>query len=262
VLAAGDIASCTSTGDELTARLLAETPGLVLALGDNAYPTGSSHDYRRCYSDSWGPFKDRTRPTPGNHEYDTPGASGYFAYFGRRAGPPGRGYYSFDLGAWHIVSLDSNCWAVGGCGPGSPQDLWLQRDLQAHPTRCTLAYWHHPRWSSGTVHGSDPDVQQLWSDLYAAGAELVLSGHEHSFERFAPQDAAGRADRAGGIREFVVGTGGADLYPFGAPVANSQVRFDDTIGILRLNLSPTGYRWTFLPAAYGSSTDSGTGRCH
>ena len=201
------------------------------------------------------------RPAVGNHEYGTPGAEAYYTYFGARAGPAGKGYYSFDLGSWHLISLNSNCGEVS-CAKGSEQDRWLRADLAAHPSRCTLAYWHHPRWSSGTTHGDTESVAPFIDALYEAGADLVLVGHEHNYERFAPQDPRERPDPDRGIREFVVGTGGKSLYPFGSPDPNSEVRNSDTFGILSLTLHPTGYDWEFVPEAGGQFHDRGAGQCH
>jgi acid phosphatase type 7 len=262
LLAAGDIASCASDGDEQTAALLDTLPGTVLTLGDTAYDHGSADEFRRCYSPSWGRFRDRTYPAPGNHDYRTADASGYYEFFGPRAGQPGKGWYSFDRGRWHLIALNSNCDAVGGCQPGSEQERWLRADLAAHPARCTLAFWHHPRFSSGTTHGSDPAVGGLWTALYQAGADVVLVGHEHNYERFAPLDPLGGVDPARGVREFVVGTGGKSHYPFGPPLPGSEVRNSDSFGLLEFQLRPTGYSWRFLPAQGGSFQDSGSGRCH
>jgi acid phosphatase type 7 len=262
LLAAGDIASCASGGDERTAALLDTLPGTVLTLGDTVYDDGSAGQFARCYAPSWGRFRDRTYPVPGNHDYQTVGASGYYGFFGARAGQRGKGWYSFDLGGWHLVALNSNCEAVGGCQPGSEQDHWLRADLADHPARCTLAFWHHPRFSSGTTHGSDAAVGGLWVALYQAGADVVLVGHEHNYERFAPLDPLGRVDPARGVREFVVGTGGRSHYPFGSPLPGSQARNSDSFGLLQLQLRPTGYTWRFLPAQGSSFQDSGTGSCH
>ncbi len=262
LIAAGDIADCASAWDEETVKLAQAVGGTVAVLGDTAYENGSPTDFQNCYEPSWGQVKDRTQPAVGNHEYHTPSASGYFSYFGPAAGDPAKGYYSYDLGSWHVIVLNSNCSAVGGCQAGSPQEEWLQADLAAHPTLCALAYWHHPRFSSG-VHGNDVGVQDLWEALYAAGAELVLNGHDHNYERFAPQDPSGSLDTASGIREFVVGTGGRSLRPLGGdPIANSQVQFVDTYGVLILTLNTTGYDWQFIPVSGSARTDSGTGECH
>jgi acid phosphatase type 7 len=262
VVAAGDIASCESQGDEATADLLATIDGTVLALGDEAYDEGSTAEFRDCYDPTWGRIAARTKPTPGNHEYETAGAKGYFDYFGKAAGDPGKGYYSYDLGNWHLVSLNSNCEEIGGCDSSSPQVRWLKSDLAANDERCTLAYMHHPRFSSGEEHGSTPEVKPLWEALYAAGVDIVLSGHEHNYERFAPQDPGGRADPERGIREFVVGTGGKSHYAIVDPLSNSEVHNDDTYGILELTLHPNSYDWRFVPAEGGTFTDSGSARCH
>jgi acid phosphatase type 7 len=260
---AGDIASCASSGDEATAKLLDSIPGTVYNLGDNAYEDGTAAEFANCYNPSWGRHKARTKPTPGNHEYHTAGASGYFGYFGTAAGPePQKGYYSYNLGAWHIISLNSMCENVGGCGASSPMVSWLKGDLAANPSSCTLAYWHHPVFSSGSEHGNDPKMIPSWDTLYAAGADVVLSGHDHDYERFAPQTSSGVADSARGIREFVVGTGGKSHYRFGTIRSNSQVRNSDTNGVLKLTLHPTSYEWQFVPEAGKTFSDSGSGSCH
>jgi acid phosphatase type 7 len=262
LLAAGDIASCTSDGDEQTAALLDSLPGTVLTLGDTVYDDGSADEFERCYLPSWGRFRHRTYPAPGNHDYQTFEAMGYYGFFGPRAGQPGKGWYSFDRGRWHLIALNSNCEVVGGCQPGSEQERWLRGDLAAHPARCTLAFWHHPRFSSGTTHGSDRAVGGLWLALYEAGADVVLVGHEHNYERFAPLDPLGGVDPARGVREFVVGTGGKSHYPFGSPLPGSEARNSDSFGVLQLQLRRTGYSWRFLPAQGGSFQDSGSASCH
>ena len=257
LVGAGDIADCSGDGDEATANLLDNISGTVFTTGDNAYPNGTAEEFANCYGPSWGRHKERTRPSVGNHDYHTAGAAGYFGYFGSMAGEPGKGYYSYDLGAWHIIVLNS----VISVGTGSTQEQWLRADLAAHPVTCTLAYWHYPRFSSGTVHGSDPSMQPLWQALYDYGAEVVIVGHEHNYERFAPQDPSGNADPAYGIRQFVVGTGGRSHYAFGAPIANSEVRNNDTYGVLKLTLHPTSYTWEFVPEAGKTFNDSGTAPC-
>lgn len=262
LIAVGDIASCDAQGDEAVAELVADRPGTLAVLGDTVYPAGSAEQFQDCYNPAWGPFKDRTRPSVGNHEYLTPGASGYFDYFGPAAGPAGLGYYSYDLGAWHIAVLNSNCWEVGGCGREAPQALWLAADLRDHPAECTLAYWHDPRFSSGRHGGSDL-VGAYWDLLYQAGADIVLSGHDHDYERFAPQGPQGQADPEHGMREFVVGTGGFSHYPFpGKPIANSEARDSTSFGVLVLKLFPDRYDWEFVPIAGKSFTDSGSSACH
>ena len=275
VVAAGDIASCESKGDEATAHLLARIHGTVLTLGDNAYDEGTAATFRECYGPSWGKYKARTRPAPGNHDYPTIDAAeeagetsigkakGYFAYFRKYAGYPSRGYYSYNLGRWHLISLNSNCAEVDHCVSFSPQMRWLKANLAANQDkRCTLAYFHHPRFSSGVEHGSIEEGKPLWDALYAAGVDVVLNGHEHNYERFAPQDPNGRADPKRGIREFVVGTGGESHYPIFEPIANSEVHNDDTYGVLKLTLHPKSYDWRFVPAGGGSFTDSGSALCH
>jgi acid phosphatase type 7 len=270
--AAGDIAYCAApdarwsgaahTADLLAARLAQEPAALVLALGDNAYPRGALADYQRCYDPTWGRFKARTRPAPGNREYRTPGAAGYFQYFGQAAGA---GYYRFQLGSWQLYSLDSN---LQGAAQAA-QLAWLKAELARHPGACTLAYWHHPLYSSGG-HGSIAAMRGLWEVLQAAGAEIVLSGHDHHYERFAPQDGAGRLDRARGMRQFVVGTGGAFATPLLWPLAHSESRDANTMGVLRLELDEGRYRWEFLQAARydgmqdlpGAAPDRGSGECH
>ena len=259
LVGAGDIASCYSDGDEATAALLDAIPGTVFTAGDNAYQAGSAADFGGCYEPSWGRHKARTRPSPGNHDYATDGAYGYYSYFGDLAGPAGRGYYSYDLGAWHIIALNSNCWAVS-CDAGSEQEQWLRADLAAHPAACTLAYWHHPRFSSG-LHGGDSTLQPFWQALYDYGTDIVISGHDHDYERFAPQAPDGRADPNNGIREFIVGTGGASHYGFGSVASNSEVRDSSTFGVLKLTLHPTSYDWQFVPVAGEAFTDSGSEAC-
>lgn len=234
----------------------------MFTLGDNAYQSGAIEEFADCYEPSWGRHKARTRPAAGNHEYYTPGAAGYYDYFGAAAGEPGKGYYSYDLGTWRAVVINSNCYDVGGCHAGSPQEQWLRADLAAHRRPCTLAYWHYPRFSSGMWHGSFSLMQPIWQALYDAGAEVVLSGHEHNYERFAPQDADGAADPARGIRQFVVGTGGKELYPLGPGIPNSEVRNDQSFGVLKLILRAGAYDWEFLPVAGQTSRDSGSAPCH
>jgi hypothetical protein len=257
LVGAGDIASCGSGGDESTAKLLDSIPGTVFTAGDNAYEDGSAEDYASCYAPSWGRHKSRTRPAPGNHEYYTPGAVGYFGYFGSAAGDSDKGYYSYDLGAWHVVMLNSNI----NVGTGSPQETWLRADLAAHSARCTVAIFHHPRFSSGP-HGSSSTMQSLWTALYEGGADVVVTGHDHLYERFAPQDASGQLDLANGIREFVVGTGGASAYAVMTPQPNSEVRSSGTRGVLKLTLYPDRYEWKFVPIQGSSFTDSGSASCH
>jgi len=261
LVGAGDIAGCTVSGDAATAALVAATGGTVFTLGDNAYGTGTAKQFTGCYGPTWGRFKGRTRPAVGNHEYLTAGAAPYFNYFGSAAGPKGKGWYSYNAGAWHVVVLNANCDHVG-CGKGSEQEKWLRADLAAHPTQCTLAYWHEARFVSDDTHGSTPQVGPFWDALYQYGADLVLSAHAHVYERFAPQTPAGKADPAHGIREIVVGTGGESHYGFGTVRPNSQVRNATTFGVMKLTLHSNSYDWRFLPALGKGFSDSGTGTCH
>lgn len=258
LVGAGDIADCDLDGDEQTARLLDSIPGTVFTAGDNAYGSGTVSEFARCYGPGWGRQRARTRPAPGNHDYSTSAGAPYYAYFGAQAGEPGLGYYSYDLGAWHMISLNSNI----RMRAGSAQETWLRADLAATRAKCVLAYWHHPRFSSSDGHGNDPSTMPLWRALYDFGADIVLGGHDHTYERFAPQTPDGRADPERGIREFVVGTGGADHYGFNAPEPNSEVRNGDTWGVLKLTLLPDAYRWQFVPVAGKTFSDSGSGRCH
>jgi len=253
---AGDIATCSAANDEATATLLDSIPGTVFTAGDNVYDNGTATEFTNCYNPSWGRHKARTFPAPGNHDYNTSGATGYYGYFGAAAGPSSRGYYSYDLGTWHIISLNSNV----SMSTGSAQEVWLRQDLAATTKKCLIAYWHHPRFSSGTNHGSSTSPQPLWQALYDAGAEIVISGHEHHYERFAPQTPTGVAD-PNGIREFVIGTGGASGYPFGTPIANSEVRSTGTFGVLKLTLADSSYAWEFVPVAGKTFRDTGTGNC-
>jgi hypothetical protein len=261
VLAAGDIADCDTAGDEATARLLDTHGGTVATLGDHAYTHGTAEEFAECYAPTWGRHRARTRPAAGNHEYRTAGAAPYFAYFGAAAGAPSRGYYAYDLGAWHVVVLNSNCTVVA-CAAGSAQERWLRADLAADTHACTLAYWHHPLFTSGANHGSAVEMRPLFQALYAANADLVLTGHNHNYERFAPQNPQGALDTARGIRTFVVGTGGASHYGFGTVKPNSQVRNADTYGVLRVTLRPGAFDWLFIPEAGRTFTDAGTGSCH
>ncbi len=263
LVGAGDVASCKNlSGAWATASILETISGTIFVVGDLAYADGSVTDFAECYGPTWGRFRNRTRPSPGNHEYHTQDASAYFAYFGEAAGQPGKGYYSYELGSWHIVVINSNCPEVGGCAAGSPQERWLRADLAAHPSACTLAYWHHPLFSSGGTHGNERAMKPIWRDLYDAGAEVVINGHDHDYERFAPQKPNGKADPARGIREFVVGTGGRNLRPFGKPLRNSEVRSDQAFGVLKLTLQRNGYEWEFVPQQGKSFRDSGRGVCH
>ncbi len=242
-----------------TARLLARLdPDVVAPLGDLQYPAGALADFQGSFDRSWGRLKARMRPAVGNHEYGTPGAAGYVAYFGQRAGPAGRGWYAYGLGSWRIVVLNANCDVVG-CGPGSRQQRWLRAALTRHPRRCTLAYWHQPRFSSG-LHGPDEAVAPLWRTLQRAGADVVLSGHDHDYERFAPQTWDGRRSRARGMVQFVVGGGGKSLYPILLARRNSRARAS-TFGVLQLTLGPGRYAWRFVGEPGERFRDAGTARC-
>jgi hypothetical protein len=260
LLAAGDIGACDSGGDEQTAALIDEREGTVAALGDTAYERGTAAEFARCYEPTWGRFKDRTRPAVGNHEYATLNASGYYAYFGAAAGRAGQGWYSYELGDWHVVVLNSNCENVG-CAAAGAQGRWLRSDLAAHPARCTLAYWHHPRFSSG-IHGSEEPLAELFTMLYDAGVDVVLAAHDHDYERFAPLNAAGVPDPERGVRTFVVGTGGKSFYPIFGQLPGSEVRIDESFGILELTLGADAYQWEFVPVPGRDVHDAGTGTCH
>jgi alkaline phosphatase len=264
LLAAGDIGRCDRRGDEATARILRRHPGATIApLGDLAYPSGTERQLERCFGPSWGRFRGRMRPVAGDNEYETDRARPYARYFGRRAGRPGRLFYAYGLGAWRVVVLDSECDEAGGCGAGDPQGRLLRRELRRHRDRCTLAAWHRPPFSSteGGGQGED-DVRSLWRIAASNGADVVLTGHEHSYERFEPMGARG-VPRRRGTRLFVVGTGGTELIRFRRPpLAATAARDDDTLGVLRLMLRDGGYRWRFLPAAGGRLRDRGAAACH
>jgi alkaline phosphatase len=268
LVGAGDIASCSQSNDSATARLLGNIPGTVFTLGDNVYPYGSAENFRNCYDPTWGRYKKRTKPALGNHEYYdenfnmTTNAGPYFDYFGARAGGRGKGYYSYDRGRWHIVVLNSNCGKVDGCGRRSPQGRWLRNDLADNPSRCTMAYWHRPLYSTGT-NVAGPDVKPFWRMLHARDADLIVNGHAHRYERFAPMTPDGtRSDN--GIRQIVAGTGGAgggsEISPDDAP--NLQRVQTDVFGVLRLSLRSDSYAWKFVRAAGEDFTDSGTTTCH
>jgi hypothetical protein len=259
IAAAGDIANCTSSADEATAVLLDSiAPTRVLTLGDNVYPNGTDSEFASCYEPTWGRHRAKTHPSPGNHDYNTPGATGYYNYFGEAAGDPTKGYYAFDLGAWRLYALNSNCGVVP-CGPGSAQEQWLRGDLAAHPQSCVAAYMHHPRFSSA-MHGNISWVSGLWSALYDHGADLLLAGHDHAYERFTRLDPTGAINLTRGMRSFVVGTGGAGLYPFGTPMTGSEAR-GTSHGVLRLTLRDGGYDWAFAPIAGSTFTDTGSDTC-
>ncbi len=265
VVAAGDIA-CNSekqTASECyqkeTAQLTSTVnPDAVLLLGDIQYENGSIQEF--VYFDkAWGKFKDKSFPVPGNHEYQTPNAEGYFQYFGARAGEKGKGYYSFNLGSWHVIALNSNCWAIKGCSLDDPQAQWLLSDLKNNSKKCTLAMWHHP-FVSASTHGNSEFMDDIWDILYKNGADLVLVGHDHVYERFAPMDSNGNTDK-NGIREFVVGTGGRSLYPFKTKPATLEASQNTIYGVLKLKLSENGYSWDFV-GVDPTFKDSGQDLCH
>jgi len=266
LVGAGDIASCENIeGARATAKLLERIPGTIFAAGDLAYERGTAAEFQNCYDTTWGEFKARTRPVPGNHEYGEPTASAYFKYWGKQAGPEDKGYYSYDLGSWHIVGLNTNCTVkgLGGCATGSPEEEWLRQDLADHPDACILAYSHQALFSSGLLktHAIHPELKVFWQDLYDAHAALFLVGHEHSYERFAPQDPEGHSEPERGIREIVIGTGGRSHDPLGFSIPNSEVRNASTYGVLKLTLTPGHYSWQFIPVEGESFTDSGSGEC-
>lgn len=265
LVGAGDIASCGSTADSDTAAVAADVlaavaagvQGIVFTAGDNVYPDGAAANYTNCYDPAWGALKSRTRPDPGNHDYEnTPGATGYFAYFGAAAGDPLTGWYKYDAGTWRVYALNSECTSTT-----CPQQLaWLKADLAAEPHLCTLAIWHRPRFSTGP-HGNSTGMDAVWQLLATNGAEIVVNGHDHMYERFTPLDASGAAS-ANGLRELVVGTGGAGLYKFTTDNPLVDVRDETSHGVLRLDLTQVGYGWQFLPSGIDTFTDSGTATCH
>jgi hypothetical protein len=275
IVAAGDIAcqpgnpsynggagTPTACRQRATSDLVARIkPKAVLVLGDLQYEKGFLADFRSVYDRTWGRFNAITWPAAGNHEYGTGVAPGYYSYFGQRAAEKRQGYYSTDIGGWHVVALNSNCRLVGGCQRGSPQERWLRADLASHRNVCTLAFWHHPRWSSG-LHGSDASLDGVWQTMADTGVDVALAGHDHDYERFAPIDAAGNVDPARGTREFVVGTGGRSLYFFASKERGSEARDWQTFGVLKLTLRARSYDWEFVPAAGGTFSDSGSGSCH
>ncbi len=261
LVGAGDIASCSQNSDSATAKLLGNIPGTVFTLGDNVYPSGTITQFANCYDPTWGRHKARTKPTLGNHDYNTNGSSAYFNYFGARAGARGKGYYSYDRGAWHIVALNSNCDKVGGCGIDSPQGRWLRNDLANNPSRRTLAYFHDPLYASGTGSNA-PEVKPFWNTLYNRGGEIILAGNAHRYERYA-KITPGGARSAKGIRQFIVGTGGEPGGDYNGPDhPEMQVMKRNTPGVLKLNLHADSYAWKFVPVAGKTFTDSGTDPCH
>ena len=257
VTAVADVAGCTSPYDEATSAIVDTLPGLILMAGDIAYESGTRKEFSDCYDPSWGRHKGRTRPVPGNHEYETESGAPYYEYFGSNAGQAGVGYYSFNVGTWHVVALNSNI----DMSAGSPQGQWLRKDLADNSALCTLAFWHHPLFTSG-FHGAQPQVAPLWRALEEAGAEIVIAGHDHHYERSNPQRADGTADNARGLRQFIVGNGGRSLFPALFFSQNSVKRYDTGYGVLRLALGEKTYRWNFIPVTPGAFSDEGTGTCH
>ncbi|MGW7366746.1 CBM96 family carbohydrate-binding protein [Streptomyces sp. NPDC054841] len=257
LVGAGDIAS-SGSGDSATANLLDGISGTVYTTGDNVYPDGTASQFTSYYEPAWGRHKARTRPSPGNHDYHTSGATGYYNYFGANAGPSGRGYYSYDLGNWHVVSLNSEV----SMSVGSAQEQWLRSDLAASSKQCTIAYWHKPRFTSGANHAPDTSTGPLVQALYDYNAEVIATGHNHQYERFAPMNPSGQLDNTRGIRHFVAGMGGVGHYSFGTIQPNSQARNSDTFGVLKFTLHANSYDWQFVPEAGKTYSDSGTTNCH
>jgi acid phosphatase type 7 len=253
---AGDIGVCGSPAVAATSLLLDRIQGIVFTTGDHAYPSGSAADFRDCYDPHWGRHRARTRPTPGNHDYQTAGGAEYYSYFAGNAGPPGVGYYRYSAGPWVVISLNSEV----PVGPGSAQLQWLRAELASGTSPCAMAYWHRPLFTSGP-NGPNLELREIWRTLYEFGIDLVVTGHDHLYERFAPQDPDGRLDRARGIRQITVGTGGAALYTPITSAANTEA-IGLSHGILMLTLSSGSYRWEFLPVPGSSFTDSGIGQCH
>ena len=262
LVGAGDIGDCSNGCAESTGALLDRIDGTVFAAGDVAYEDGSLEQFAECYEPGWGRHKSRTRPAVGNHEYHIGGAADYFEYWGAAAGTAGQGWYSFDIANWHVVVLNSNCDEVD-CGPGSPQLDWLEADLAASTANCTAAIWHHARWSTGN-HGNHGSVAPFVELLYAHGAELLIAGHDHSYERIGPRRPDGTPDAAFGLRSFVVGTGGkSPLYHWSrGRFADTEARDNNHYGVLRLDLGADGYGFEFVPVVDGGFTDAGSGICH
>lgn len=256
LLAVGDVASCDTTGDEKVAQLAREREGRIAILGDAVYDNATAKEFRGCFNPAWGPMAQRLRPSLGNHDVRTDDGQPYFDYFGDWAGRPGQGWYAYNAGDhWRIIALNSNCSNAGGCGSTSPQGRWLAKAIAAAGDRHILAYWHAPLYSSGQ-HGPNASVKPLYRMLYRGGADVVLNGHDHTYERFAPQDAEGNR-RSNGIQQFVAGTGGFKHYAFNDVLPNSRVRDNTSFGLLKLRLKANGYSWTFIPSE-GDFTDSGS----
>jgi 3',5'-cyclic AMP phosphodiesterase CpdA len=262
LVGAGDVGECfrkpaSASEAAKTAALIEQIPGTVFVAGDLVYPYGEEEGFRNCYDPTWGRFKARTLPVPGNHDYNAYKAAPYYAYWGRVAGELGKGYYSVQVGSWRVIALNSMIEA----GAGSEQERWLRTELKTHPAHCTLAFWHHPLISSGLM-GNNPKMRDIFQALYEGGVDVVINGHDHVYERFAPQDAQGQADSERGIRVFIVGTGGASLQGFSTVRANSEVRWADVFGVIKLTLRPDGYTWDFIPIEGQTFRDSGEGKCH
>ena len=276
IAAAGDIAcapddpfffggsgDATHCAQKRTANLIGTADG-VLTLGDNQYNSGSLTNYLAVFDKTWGVFKGKTFPVPGNHEYGTSGAGGYFSYFGARAGTKGQGWYSFDLGGWHIIAVNSECDRLSGaCASGGAEERFVRSDLAAHPAKCTMAFWHEPRFSSGTaIVNNAQALAPIWTDLYNAGVDLVLSAHKHFYERFAPLNAFGQPVSAtNGMREIIVGTGGDDHAGRPAQITGSQVLNNKTFGVLKVTLNAGSYSWQFVGEPGSTFTDSGSTAC-
>ncbi len=258
---AGDIAICGQDGDDQTADLLDDIPGVIFTAGDNSNEQGTMEQYQECFDPSWGRHLWRIRPAAGNHDYETADAADYYSYFGDTAGKSGEGYYSYEMGDWHIIVLNSNCLSIDGCGPSSPQIAWLKEDLERHPNPCTLAYWHHPRWSSG-YYGDSDWLDTFWQVLYEHGVELIINGHDHFYERLAPQNPDGDIDRKQGIRQIIAGTGGVGNDGFYELAQHIEVHNNEDFGVLKLSLFPGRYEWEFLPVEADGFTDSGSDICH
>ncbi|HEV8178131.1 MAG TPA: Ig-like domain-containing protein, partial [Gemmatimonadales bacterium] len=255
LVGAGDIATCLGQGDEQTARLLDQIPGVVFTAGDNAYPEGSEADYANCYDPSWGRHKSRTHPVPGNHEYLSPGAQAYFNYFGPAAGDPATGYYSYDLGEWHVLALNTQFTGK----EGSPQAEWVKSDLAAHRKKCTLAIYHVPLFGRDSASAR---MRHVFDLLHKAGAELVINGHEHNYQRYAPQTANGVSDPERGVREFIIGTGGKGVGVGGMPFPNREVAYGGGFGVLKLKLYRESYSWEFVSVPGENFSDRGSTSCH
>ena len=257
LVGAGDIGSCSSEGDEATAALLDEIPGVVFTLGDNAYEDGAAEEFATCYEPSWGRHKGRTRPVAGNHDHRTDEAQGMRDYFGL----DGPTYYAYDVGEWRIYVIDSNCALVGGCGPGSHQYEWLAADLAAEPRQCAAAMWHHPKFTIGPHDNDEGESGILWELLHARGVDLVLNGHDHNYQRWTPMRPDGTPDPAG-IRLIINGAGGKNHTTPTRDDPRVEARNHDTFGVLKLTLAPEAYAWEFIPEAGKTFTDSGSADCH